>query len=138
MRCHDENFLPARPASEDVWRARLGHMAGAELPDRDARSYTEGALAGRVQWFPFAMKEREEFIAYAVKNFGPDAKPRFVRAEKEVPLDEAALGKAMFIEYLPADRSRREPAAARPSSPSRGAASGGARTSGSMPTATCG
>ena len=59
---------------------------------------------GRVQWFPFARKEREEFIAYAVKNFGPDAKPRFVRAEKEVPLDEAALGKAMFIEYyLPID-----------------------------------
>src|SRR5918996_3207937 len=31
QRCHDENFLPARPASADVWRARVGHMAGAEL-----------------------------------------------------------------------------------------------------------
>jgi len=104
MRCHHENFISARPASEDVWRARLGHMMGAELPDRDARAYTEGALSGRVQWFPFARKEREEFIAYVTKNFGPDAKPRFVRAEKEVPLDEAALSKAMFIEYyLPID-----------------------------------
>jgi streptogramin lyase len=104
MRCHNENFLPARPGSEDVWRARLGHMMGAELDTRDARSYTEGALAGRVQWFPFSMKDREELIAYLVKNFGPDAKPRFVRAEQEVPLDEAALGKAMFVEYyLPID-----------------------------------
>ena len=104
MRCHDENFIPARPASEDVWKARLGHMTGAELNVRDSRAYNEGALAGRVQWFPFSTKDKEEFIAYVTKNYGPDAKPRFVRAEQEVPLDEAALGKAMFIEYyLPID-----------------------------------
>jgi streptogramin lyase len=104
MRCHHENFIPARPAGEDVWRARLGHMTGAELDSRDARAYTEGALAGRVQWFPFSMKDREAFIAYVVKHYGPDAKPRFVRAEREVPLDEAALSKAMFVEYyLPID-----------------------------------
>ncbi len=102
--CHDENFLPARPASEAVWRARVGHMAGYDLDARDSRSYNEGALAGRVQWFPFAMKDREEFVAYAAKNWGPDAKPRFVRGEKDVPLDEAALSKAMFMEYyLPID-----------------------------------
>lgn len=102
--CHDENFLPGRPASEAVWRARVGHMAGYELDTRDSRSYNEGALAGRVQWFPFAMKDREEFVAYAVKNWGPDAKPRFVRGEREVPFDEATLSKAMFMEYyLPID-----------------------------------
>ena len=28
MRCHNENFIPARPGGEDVWRARLGHMMG--------------------------------------------------------------------------------------------------------------
>jgi streptogramin lyase len=104
LSCHHENFLPARPGDEDEWRARLGHMVGDELGTRDARAYTEGALAGRVQWFPFALKDREEFIAYAVKNWGPTAQPRFVRAEREVPLDEAALGKAMFVEYyLPID-----------------------------------
>lgn len=104
MRCHDENFIPARPASEDVWRARLGHMTGAELNVRDSRAYNEGALAGRVQWFPFSTKDKEEFIAYVTKHYGTDAKPRFVRAEQEVPLDEAALSKAMFMEYyLPID-----------------------------------
>lgn len=102
--CHDENFLPARPAGEAVWRARVGHMAGYDLDTRDSRSYNEGALAGRVQWFPFAMKDRDEFVAYAVKHWGPDAKARFVRSEQEVPLDEATLGKAMFMEYyLPID-----------------------------------
>jgi streptogramin lyase len=104
MRCHDENFIPARPASEDVWKARLGHMTGAELNVRDSRAYNEGALAGRVQWFPFSTKDKEEFIAYVTKHYGTDAKPRFVRAETEVPLDEAALSKAMFMEYyLPID-----------------------------------
>ena len=104
MRCHDENFIPARPASEDVWKARLGHMTGAELNVRDSRAYNEGALAGRVQWFPFSTKDKEEFIAYVTKHYGPGAKPRFVRAEQEVPLDEASLGKAMFMEYyLPID-----------------------------------
>ena len=104
MRCHDENFIPARPASEDVWKARLGHMTGAELDVRDSRAYNEGALAGRVQWFPFSTKDKAEFIAYVTKQYGPGAKPRFVRAEQEVPLDEASLGKAMFMEYyLPID-----------------------------------
>jgi streptogramin lyase len=104
MRCHDENFIPSRPGSEDIWRARLGHMMGAELDTRDARAYAEGALSGRVQWFPFAKKDRDAFIAYVVKNFGPEAKPRFVRAEQDVPMDEAVLSKAMFIEYrLPID-----------------------------------
>lgn len=104
MRCHDENFIPARPASEDVWKARLGHMTGSELNVRDSRAYNEGALAGRVQWFPFSTKDKEEFIAYVTKHYGTDAKPRFVRAEQEVPLDEAVLGRAMFMEYyLPID-----------------------------------
>ena len=102
--CHDENFLPARPASEAVWRARVGHMAGYDLDTRDSRSYNEGALAGRVQWFPFAVKDREEFVAYAVKHWGPDAKARFVRGDRDVPFDEATLSKAMFMEYyLPID-----------------------------------
>jgi len=39
-----------------------------------------------------------------VKNFGPDAKPRAVRIDQEMPFDEAKLGKAMYIEYyLPPD-----------------------------------
>src|SRR5436309_1958513 len=34
-----------------------------------------------------------------VKNLGAGAKPRAVRIEQEMPLDEAKLGKAMYIEY---------------------------------------
>ena len=104
LTCHNENFLPGRPASEAVWRARLGHMDGSLLNSRDTRSYNEGALAGRVQWFPFAQAEKDDFVAYATANWGPEAEPRFVRAEQDVPMDEAVLGNAMFIEYyLPID-----------------------------------
>ena len=38
-------------------------------------------------------------MAYLVKNFGPGAKPRNVRTVQETPLDEAKLGKAMYMEY---------------------------------------
>src|SRR5438876_9556968 len=34
-----------------------------------------------------------------VKNFGAGAQPRNVRTVQETPLDEAKLGKAMFMEY---------------------------------------
>ena len=52
----------------------------------------------------FSRQDREDLLAYLVKNFGPDAKPRAVRIEQEMPLEEAKLGKAMYIEYyLPPD-----------------------------------
>ncbi len=54
--------------------------------------------------FQFSRKDREDLVAYLVKNFGPDAKPRAVRTEQEMPVDEAKLAKAMYIEYyLPPD-----------------------------------
>ena len=46
----------------------------------------------------FAAGEREELVAYLVKNFGPDSKKRGLEVPDE-PIDEKALGKAMFIEY---------------------------------------
>ena len=33
------------------------------------------------------------------KHFGPDAKIRAVKFDRPVPLDEAKLGKAMYVEY---------------------------------------
>jgi virginiamycin B lyase len=44
-------------------------------------------------------QEREELVAYLEKNFGPNAPKRTVKFEKETPLDEAKLAKAMYVEY---------------------------------------
>ena len=102
--CHGENFMPSRPASLATWTARVDFMQGKSLFDRAAGAYAEGLLTFRASALRFSRQDREDLLAYMVKHFGPDAKPRTVRIEQEMPLDEAKLGKAMYIEYyLPPD-----------------------------------
>src|SRR5437899_5468266 len=102
--CHGENFLPSRPGTAAAWSARVDRMMGTALFDRPAASYAEGLLSYRASALRFSRQDREDLLAYLVKHFGPDAKPRVVRIDQEMPLDEARLGKAMYIEYyLPPD-----------------------------------
>src|SRR5438552_9623931 len=104
MICHGENFLSTRPATETAWTSRLDHMMGKTLSDRPAASYAEGLLSYRASALRFSRQDRDDLLAYLVKNFGPSSKPRAVRIDQEMPLDEAKLGKAMYIEYyLPPD-----------------------------------
>jgi streptogramin lyase len=97
--CHGENFIPTQPARPEVWNARVDRMMGKANWDRPANSYAEGLLNYRAQQFRFNLQDRKDLVEYMVKNFGPDAKPRNVRTVQETPLDEAKLGKAMFMEY---------------------------------------
>jgi len=79
-------------------------MLGAALDERPAQSYAEGLLSYRASALRFSRQDREDLLNYLVTHFGPDATPRWVRIDQEMPLDEAALGKAMYIEYyLPPD-----------------------------------
>lgn len=99
MVCHGENFLPSRPASAEVWRTRINFMMGADLNERDASATAQGLLAGRTNLWRFSPKDREALLAYLVQHFGPDRPRRAVRTDRPMPLDEAALGTAMFIEH---------------------------------------
>src|SRR5215831_7017159 len=102
--CHGENFLPGRPGNLAAWTARLDRMMGKANWDRAAASYAEGLLNYRASALRFSRQDREDLLQYLVKNFGPDTKPRAVRIEQEMPLEESKLGKAMYIEYyLPPD-----------------------------------
>jgi streptogramin lyase len=104
MRCHGENFFPSQPSSEAQWTARVDYMQGKDLHDRDATTYAQGLLSFRTTFMMFSRQDKADLISYLVKNFGPSAPRRGVKFEGEVPLDEAALGKAMYIEYyLPPD-----------------------------------
>jgi streptogramin lyase/mono/diheme cytochrome c family protein len=104
MNCHGENFFPSQPATEEVWNARIDHMQGRALWNQDATSYAQGLLAYRTSMFNFSRQDREDLVAYLVKNFGPGAKPRAVRTDRPMPVDEASLAKAQYIEYyLPPD-----------------------------------
>lgn len=44
-------------------------------------------------------EERAELVQYLGRHFGPDSRNRAVKYDKETPLDEAKLAKAMYIEY---------------------------------------
>src|SRR5262245_43502175 len=92
--CHGENFLPGRPGNLAAWTARLDRMMGKALSDRPAAFYAEGLLNYRASALRCSRQDREDLLAYLVKNFGPDAKPRAVRSDQEMPLEEAKLGKA--------------------------------------------
>ena len=99
MNCHGENFLPTRPAVEEVWQERLDYMMGKNLYERDKIGDGEGALAPAATGYRFGLQDRKDALAYLSKNFGPDSIRRTVRTVPEIPLDEAKLGSAEFIEY---------------------------------------
>src|SRR5213083_812808 len=102
--CHGENFLPSQPGNAGVWNARVDRMMGKANFDRPAASYAEGLLSFRAQQFRFSRQDREDLVAYLVKNFGAGAPPRNVRTVQETPLDEAKLGKACTRRSMPPDQ----------------------------------
>jgi mono/diheme cytochrome c family protein len=98
MNCHGENTFPMQPRSASGWKLGLDYMMGKTLIDRDKERFGEGTLAGSASNFAFGLQDRQDVLAYLQKNFGLDKKPRAVRSDKEIPLDEARLGIAEFIE----------------------------------------
>ena len=104
MVCHGENFAPRRPRDAAGWQAALDLMMGRSLFERERVGSTEGILAPPASHFRFGFQDRKDLLEYLIAHFGADSTPRAVRPETDVPLDEAALGKAQFIEYyLPPD-----------------------------------
>jgi streptogramin lyase len=85
--CHGPDFLPNKQWDESQWNAALDLM---QNPLDNAGS--------RLVPGTFAPGEREELVAYLLKNFGPESKKRGL-AVPDQPIDEKALGKAMFVEY---------------------------------------
>ena len=104
MPCHGGNFLASRPSRPAAWEAGIDKMLGKALPNRPALSYGDGIISYRDAQRRFALADRQTLLDYLVEHFGPDAPPRRIRVEQQMPIDEQALGRAMYIEYyLPED-----------------------------------
>ena len=99
IHCHGENYFPRQQRSASGWRFGLDHMMGTHLNERDKQGLGEGILAGAASNFRFGLQDRKDVLEYLTKNFGPAQSPRAVRTDVEVPLDEAQLAKAQYIEY---------------------------------------
>lgn len=99
MHCHGQNYFAINPRSAQSWRFGVDKMMGKNLGDHDRLALGEGVLSGNASAFNFGLQDRKDVVEYLTKNFGPAAKPRAVKTVKEMPLDEAVLGKAQYIEY---------------------------------------
>jgi streptogramin lyase len=102
--CHGEDAFALHPRSASGWKLGLDYMMGKTLGERDKEKFGEGTLAGSASNFRFGLQDRKDVLEYLTKNLGLDKKPRAVRTDKEIPLDESELGKAEYLEYyLPDD-----------------------------------
>ena len=125
MMCHGENFFSMSPRSAQGWKFGLDKMMGRNLAEHDRVSLGEGVLSANASAFNFGLQDRKDVLEYLTKNFGLDKKPRAVKTDVEMPLDEAALGKAQYIEYyVVADEKEAAPARATVASDSEGEAGG--------------
>jgi virginiamycin B lyase len=93
MYCHGKSFFPSKQYHETQWNHFIDQMLDG--------GGTRGALipAGTL-----SAQDRATIVAYLGKHFGPGSPRRGLKADTDFPLDEAALGKAMYVEYyLPLD-----------------------------------
>jgi virginiamycin B lyase len=91
--CHGLNSLSTRPRSEAQWDAAI-----------DVMSDPNSQRGVRIPPGSLPPPDRQRIVAYLARHFGPTAPRRAVRVNEEMPVDEAALARAMFVEYpLPLD-----------------------------------
>lgn len=88
IRCHGPNFLPSRQWEADQWNSAIDFMKGNGNP--------QGA---QIQASDLSDADREVLVKWLEENFGPNSKPRAVKFQKEMPVDEARIAKAEYIEY---------------------------------------
>ena len=94
MYCHGKNFFPSKQYPEVTWNAFIDVMVNGGS-DRGAM-VPAGTLSAQ---------DRATLLAYLTKQYGPASVRRGLRMDAEFPVDEAALGKAMYVEYyLPLDK----------------------------------
>ena len=92
MRCHGPDFLPNKQWDADQWNAAIDLMQStAPYSNPPGRISPTSVPQG------ISPQERRALVDYLVKNFGPNSNLRGL-AVPDVPLDEQALGEAMYIE----------------------------------------
>ena len=81
--CHGPDFFGSRHMADGAWNGFVEMMLqNGSIP----RGFS-------------SPQEREDLAQYLGKHFGPGSRNRTVKWDREVPLDESKLAKAMYIEY---------------------------------------
>jgi virginiamycin B lyase len=88
MSCHGVTFISLKQWDRAAWSAAIDMMS--KRVDAMDTSVPNGKLSP---------KERQLMLDYLAANFGPSSKKRALALDADMPLDEEALGKAMYVEY---------------------------------------
>ena len=88
MSCHGVNFFSLKQWDRAAWEAAV-----------DMMSRRVNAMDVQVPPGKMSPAERKLLIDYFAANFTPDSKKRALASDADIPVDEAALAKAMYIEY---------------------------------------
>ncbi len=90
IQCHGKSFLTFFHKSAEEWDETIGAMLETRIPP--------GTVDGN---------QRKELVRYLSSHFGTESPDRRMKLDVEVPLDEEALSKAQYVEYvLPLDEAR--------------------------------
>ena len=90
IQCHGQNFISFFHQSTQEWDAAIGLMLENRIPPGTINS-----------------QQRQELAQYLSAHFGPDSPDRILKMDVEIPLDETALSKAQYVEFiLPLDETR--------------------------------
>ncbi len=87
MVCHGPDFIPSHQWDASQWNEAI-----------DLMSDPNGLIKSRILPSAFSAMDRKDLLKYLVKYFGPDSDPRRLEVP-EMPVDEPALAKAMYVEY---------------------------------------
>lgn len=88
MACHGVNFYPLRQWDRSAWEAAVDMMS------KRSSSMDTPVPPGKL-----SPADRRLLIDYLAANFHPGAKKRALATDADTPVDEAALAKAMYVEY---------------------------------------
>ncbi len=90
IECHGKSYLAFFHRNEEEWDATIGAMLVNRIPP------------GQV-----SPEQHKQMAVYLATHFGEDSPDRRIKADIEIPLDEAALAQAQWVEYvLPLDEDR--------------------------------
>jgi virginiamycin B lyase len=88
MSCHGVNFFSVRQLDRAGWDAAI-NMMSKRINGADT-SVPSGKMSP---------KDRQLMLDYMAANLNPSGKKRALAIETDMPLDETALAKAMYVEY---------------------------------------
>src|SRR5262249_41487907 len=88
MSCHGTTFISVKQWDRAAWGAAIDMMS--RRVDGMDTSVPNGKLPP---------KDRLLLFDYLTAHFVPNAKKRVVAMDEDMPLDEEALSKAMYVEY---------------------------------------